>query len=204
MMMKRFIGWLAILLVCMLVSGCETMSKDECRFANWSDIGMRDGLAGEPLSLFGERVKDCTKAGIRVDDNLYMANRDRGLQNFCRLENAAPLGLSGRSYAGVCPAQIDYEFRRRYQTGYAVHDLRGKVNEFDGRSDRLQRKLREADRDEDKQLKVADKEDDRKRIRKEYDERRRQIRHELGDLDRALRRTRDALRDAEYTLDNLR
>ena len=126
------------------------------------------------------------------------------MQTYCRLENAVPLGLDGKGYAGVCPARIDYEFRRRHQAGYAVHDLRNRVGDLDDRSDRLQRKLREADRDEDKQLKAADKDEDRKRIRKEFDERRRAIRNELGELDRALRRARDDLRAAEYTLDNLR
>ena len=203
-MTQRLFGCLAALLMCALMSGCETMSPDECKLANWSDVGLRDGLAGQPLSLLNDRASDCAKAGSRVDTNLYLAGRDHGLQSYCRLENAAPLGLGGKGYAGVCPARIDYEFRRRHQAGYAVHDLRNSVSDLDGRSDRLQRKLREADRDEDKQLKATDKDDERKRIRKEFDERRRSIRNELGDLDRALRRTRDELRAAEYTLDNLR
>jgi hypothetical protein len=201
---EQMIRWLSVLILGALLSGCETMSPDECRLANWSDVGLRDGLAGQPLSLLDDRVKDCSKAGNRVDTSLYLAGRERGLQGYCRLENAAPLGLDGKSYAGVCPARIDYEFRRRHQAGYAVHDLRNRVSDLDGRSDRLQRKLREADRDEDKQLKATDRDEDRKRIRKEFDERRRGIRIELGELDRALRRSRDELRAAEYTLDKLR
>jgi hypothetical protein len=203
-MTKRFLACLSALFLCAFMSGCETMSPDECKLANWNDVGLRDGLEGKTLSLLDERVKDCSKAGSRVDTSAYLAGRDRGLQSFCRLENAVPLGLGGKGYAGVCPARVDYEFRRLHQAGYAVHDLRGRVSDLDGRSDRLQRKLREADRDEDKQLKAADKDDDRKRIRKEFDERRRHIRNELGDLDRALRRARDDLRAAEYALDHLR
>jgi hypothetical protein len=203
-MNRHLIRWLSLLLLGALLSGCETMSPDECRLANWNEVGLRDGLAGQALSVLDDRTKDCSKAGSRVDTNLYLAGRERGLQNYCRLENAAPLGLDGKGYAGVCPARIDHEFRRRHQAGYAVHDLRNRVSDLDGRSERLQRKLREADRDEDKQLKANDKDEDRKRIRKEFDERRRGIRNELGDLDRALRRSRDELRAAEYTLDNLR
>ena len=192
------------MLFAVLVSGCETMSPDECKFANWRDIGLRDGLAGQPLSMLTDRTKDCNKAGSRVDSSIYMAGREQGLQSYCRIENAAPLGLSGKSYAGVCPAGIDYEFRRRYQTGYAVHELRSKVAELDGRSDRLERRLREADRDEDKQLKATDKDDERKRIRKEFDDRRRHMRNELGDIDRDMRHARDNLRAAEYAFDSLR
>jgi hypothetical protein len=203
-MTKRLLGCIAVLLIGFLAAGCETMTPEECKFANWQDIGMRDGLEGKPMSLFNERAKDCSKAGSRVDSGIYMAARDQGLLSYCRIENAAPLGLSGKSYAGVCPARIDYEFRRRYQTGYAVHELRSKVAELDSRSDRLERRLREADRDEDKQLKAADKDDDRKRIRKEFDDRRRHMRNELGDIDRDMRHTRDNLRAAEYAFDSLR
>lgn len=203
-MTKRLFGCITVLLIGFLVSGCETMSADECKFANWHDIGMRDGLDGKPLSLFSERSKDCSKAGSRVDSGIYMAARDQGLQSYCRIENAAPLGLAGKSYAGVCPARIDHEFRRRYQTGYAVHELRSKVAELDGRSDRLERRLREADRDEDKQLKATDKDDERKRIRREFDDRRRHMRNELGDIDREMRNARDNLRAAEYSFDSLR
>lgn len=203
-MTKRFLGCTTVLLLAAVISGCETMSPDECKYANWNDIGLRDGLSGQPLSLLSERVNDCTKAGTRVDTALYMASREQGLQSFCRLENAAPLGLSGTAYAGVCPALVDIEFRRRYQAGYAVHELRNKVSQLDNRSNRLQRQLREADKEEGQQLKATDKDDDRKRIRKEFDERRRHLRKELGDLDRAMQGTRDALRAAEFLLDNLR
>lgn len=203
-MTKNLLGCAAVLLLAAAISGCETMTKEECRYANWNDIGLRDGLSGQPLSLLGDRVHDCTQAGTRVDTPLYLAAREQGLRSFCRLENAVPLGLSGAGYAGVCPAQVDVEFRYRYQAGYAVHELRDKVGALDNRSDRLQRQLREADHEEHKQLKASDKDDDRARIRKEFDQRRRHLRRELGELDRAMQYTRDALRAAEYSLDNLR
>ena len=203
-MTKALLGWLAVVLVGLFISGCETMSADECKSANWHDVGMRDGLGGQPLTLLNERAKDCAKVGTRVDNTAYLAGRERGLFSFCRLENAVPLGLNGSSYAGVCPAAIDYEFRRRHSLAYAVHQLRYKVNDIESSSNRLERKLREADKEEDKKLKASDKEDDRKRIRKEFDDRRRQLRNELRDLDRAMRNTRDDLRGAEYALDSVR
>jgi hypothetical protein len=188
----------------LLLSGCETMSKSECMTANWSDVGLRDGLRGEEMSVLDDRVRDCAKAGVTVDTPRYLAGRAHGLQDFCRLEKAAPLGLSGTAYAGVCPPQVDVEFRRRHQAGYDVYLMRNRVNELGNRSERLQQRLRDADRDEDKQLKAADKDDDRKRIRREFDERRRNLRNELRDVDRDTQRARDNLRNAEYVLDTLR
>jgi hypothetical protein len=194
----------AILLLTMALSGCETMTADECRVANWRDIGLRDGLQGETMAMLQERAGDCAKAGLRPDTAQYLAGREQGLQNYCRLENAVPLGLRGADYAGVCSPMVDVEFRRRHQAARAVYDLRGRLNDLDSRAERLQRRLRDADRDEDKQLKAADKDDDRKRIRKEFDERRRHLRQELHDVDRGTRHARDDLRSAEFMLDQLR
>lgn len=203
-MKKNMIGPLAALLAGALLSGCDTMTPDECRSANWNDIGLRDGSAGKPMYLLEERAKACSKAGTTVDSASYIAGRERGLRSFCRLENAAPLGLNGTAYAGVCPAPIDFEFRRRHQAGFAVYTLRSEISGLDNRSERLQRKLREADNDESKQLAATDKDDERKRIRREFDERRRNLRNELRDIDRSVQSARDALRSAEYTLDTLR
>jgi hypothetical protein len=203
-MVKRWMGMLAALLVAALGAGCDTMTPDECRVANWGDIGMRDGLAGQPLSVLDEHAKSCAKAGTGVDSASYNAGRERGLRSFCRLDNAAPLGLNGKSYAGVCPAPLDFEFRRRHQAGYAVYSLRGQIDSLDSRGERLQRRLRDADKDESKQLAATDKDEERKRIRREFDERRRDLRHELRDIDRNMQTTRDALRSAEYSLDTLR
>lgn len=203
-MANRLIGTVAALLVATLLSGCDTMTPDECKSANWNDIGMRDGLAGKTMSVLNDHAKSCSKAGTAVDSANYIAGRERGLRTFCRLENAAPLGLNGSAYAGVCPAPLDFEFRRRHQAGYAVYTLRSQVDGLDSRGERLQRRLREADKDEAKQLAASDKDDERKRIRREFDERRRDVRNELRDIDRNLQGTRDALRSAEYSLDTMR
>lgn len=203
-MANRLIGTAAALLVATLLSGCDTMTPDECKSANWHDVGMRDGLAGRTMSVLDGHAKSCSKAGTSVDAASYAAGRQRGLQSYCRLENAAPLGLNGGSYAGVCPAPLDFEFRRRHQAGYAVYTLRSQVSGLDSRGERLQRRLRDADKDEWKQLAATDKDDERKRIRREFDERRRDVRNELRDIDRNLQGTRDALRSAEYALDTFR
>lgn len=194
----------AVVLAGLLLSGCQTMSPNECKVANWSDLGLRDGLAGKPLSLLDERAHDCAEAGVAADTPRYLAGRDQGLREYCRIENAIPLGLNGSSYEGVCPPLLDVEFRRRHQAAYAVHDLRGSVEDLDRRSARLQHELREVDADEAKRLKAADKDDDRKRIRAEADERREKLRHELREMDKRLRHARDDLRSAEYVLDTMR
>lgn len=207
-MTRHLIGWLLASLAVALLSGCETMSPQECKAANWHEVGMRDGINGEPLTMLDERVKDCAKAGTAVDTRSYMGGRTRGLDSYCQLGNAASLGVNGSAYHGVCPGSLDLEFRRRHQTGYAVFALRNQLGEMDERTRRLERRLHDADRDEDKQLREADKGDkadeQRKRIRRDFDERRRHLRRELGDIDRSVRSVRHDLRIAEAALDQLR
>ena len=180
------------------------MSPEECRFANWSDVGMRDGLEGRPLALLNTRISDCSEASVRVDGNAYLAGREAGLKTFCRLDNAVQLGLNGGSYEGVCPAQIDGEFRRRYQFGYNVYASHGEVIRIENRMQSLEQRLFRLDRDEDKRLRDANKEDDRRRIRRDFDDERHHVRDELRDLDRALYRAREAARYAEWMLGTLR
>ena len=192
------------LLIVLSLASCATMTPEECRFANWSDVGMRDGLEGRPLALLNERISDCAEAGVRVDGNAYLKGRDTGLQSYCRLENAVTLGLNGGRYDGVCPEQIDGEFRRRYQLGYNVYAAHAEAARIDNRMHWLEQRLRQIDRDEDKRLRDANKEDDRRRIRRDADDERHRVRDELRDLDRAQFRAREAVRYAEWSLSTLR
>lgn len=190
-------------LIC-LVAGCATMSPEECRFANWYDVGLRDGLAGRSLSLYNARVEDCTEAAVRVDGDTYLRGRDDGLQTYCQPANAIAVGLAGASYEGVCPAAIDAEFRRRYAVAYNVYATRAEVARIDSRMGQLEQRLRQIDRDEDRKMRDADKDDDRRRIAREADDQRRRLRNELRDLDFAAWRAREAARAAEWALATLR
>lgn len=194
----------SMLLIALALAGCATMSPEECRFANWSDVGQRDGLEGQPLTLLNARITDCTEAGVRVDGNAYLKGREDGLKTYCRLENAVVVGLNGGRYEGVCPAQIDAEFRRRFEVGHNVYASQAEVARLDSRMQSLEQRLRRLDHDEDKRLRDASKEEDRRRIRRDIDDERRHIRDELRDLDYNLRRARDAARYAEWALSTLR
>lgn len=170
------------LVVLMGLMGCASMTVEECKVARWGEVGLRDGLAGAPLSRLSDLVKDCAEAKVSVDTPAYLQGRDQGLISYCRVENAGQLGLSGGTYAGVCPPHIDGEFRRRFSLGREVYDARAQVRSLDSRRIDLENRLRSATTD-----------DARKRLR-----------DELSDLDRNTRRARDRARDAEWALDRLR
>jgi hypothetical protein len=186
-----------------IVAGCATMSADECRVANWFEIGQRDGLSGETLDVLDDRRKDCAEVQVAVDHRIYLAGREQGLRSYCRIENAIGLGLAGKPYRGVCPAMVDDEFRQRHELGASVHALRQQINDVEDRIEHTERKQRESYRAEEAALKDVAKDEDRRRIRQDYDARRSELRDDLRALDRRLQRLRDQLRDAQRLIDSL-
>jgi hypothetical protein len=186
-----------------LLASCATMSPEECKVADWREVGQRDGLNGKPLSQLHDRAEDCGKIGVAIDTQAYTFGRNQGLRSYCRLENAVPLGLSSGSYAGVCPPEIDQLFQQRFQVARSVHDLRNEVNNLNDRTESLERRLRDLHHSEESRMKEAASDDQRKKVRKAIDDERHDIRTELSEVDRRLRRKRDELRSAEYALGNL-
>lgn len=181
--MKKLLRALgSALFACAVLAGCATMDADDCRKADWRAIGLQDGQAGEPPGMLDRRREDCAKAGFATDTARYAEGRAIGLQQYCRLEQAARLGLEGKPYQGVCPPGIDAEFRRLHAVGWEVHQARENLRSVERQMDGAESRLRK-----------ADKEDDRRKIR-----------DELRRLDGEMRRARARVRDAEWNFDRLR
>jgi len=164
------------------LAGCATMQEDECRTADWREVGLRDGLAGRPSSTLASYHEACSKHGVVPDADLYREGRAEGLTGYCVLDNAAPEGLAGRRYQGVCPVEIDRPFRELNDAGHAVYDVREEMDDVYGKIDSLENELADDDTTE---------------------ERRTAIRDELRKLDRQIGRLRDDLRWRERELDRL-
>lgn len=171
-----------MLMAVALLNACASMTVEECKVARWGDVGLRDGLAGAPLSRLNDLAKDCAEAKVAVDTPAYLRGRDQGLISYCQPDNAVRLGLAGKSYQGACPPQVDADFRHRFGVAREVFDAREQVNSYEGRRRDLERRLRDAKND-----------DERKRLR-----------DDLSNLDYSQRRARDRARDAEWALDRLR
>jgi hypothetical protein len=199
------LGRLALLSVFgFLLASCATMSPEECKVADWGQLGERDGMEGRTLAQLGDRSADCAKVGVSVNTQAYQQGRDLGLRSYCRPENALRVGLSGGYYFGVCPPEAHAVFQPRYEAARYVYDLRNEVTSLDGRIDSLERRLRDVNRGEEKRLADATSDEQRKAVRKAIDDERRDIRNDLSETDRRLRRKRDELRSAEFSLSNLR
>jgi hypothetical protein len=110
------------------LSGCATMSGDECMTSDWSAIGYEDGARGYTTDRFGQHRKACAKHGVTPDFTAYQNGRDQGLVEFCQPHRGFSVGSNGGSYNGVCGVNQEADFLDAYNAGYHLYTLRSNVN----------------------------------------------------------------------------
>lgn len=125
------------------LSGCATMSGDECLTSDWQTIGYEDGLRGYTADRIGQHRKACAKHGVTPNLSAYTAGRDRGLGEYCQPSRGFSVGSSGSRYNGVCVAHYEADFVEAYNAGYQLYVLRANVNRT---SSAIASKEREIDR----------------------------------------------------------
>jgi len=171
------------ILACLaLLSGCSTLSEQECRSADWYLLGVKDGKQGELASLLDEHKESCTRYGIRPDENRYLAGREAGLKQYCQPGNAFSSGMNGEEYKGVCPPDVDAAFRRNNTAALEVYNSRKKIEEIDRQLSRKEHELTEKDTPEKEKI---------------------HLREEIRDIDRKRDRLRSDLHYQERELDHL-
>jgi hypothetical protein len=111
-----------------MLSGCATMSGDECVTSDWYAIGFEDGSRGYTSDQLGNHRKACAKHGVTPDFEAYQAGRNEGLVEFCQPARGFSLGSNGGQYRGVCSAHNEARFLDAYNSGYHLYNLRSKVN----------------------------------------------------------------------------
>lgn len=110
------------------LSGCATMSGDECLTSDWTTIGYEDGVRGYTADRIGKHRKACAKHGVTPDFTAYQNGRDQGLVEYCQPSRGFSVGSSGGSYNGVCNVNLEADFLDAYNTGYHLYTLKSNVN----------------------------------------------------------------------------
>ena len=141
-----------VTLLSVAAGGCATMNEDQCLTSDWSAIGYEDGARGQTSDRFGSYRKACAKHGVTPDFRAYQAGRDEGLLEYCRPSKGYNLGVSGRSYNGVCHAGLEEDFLDAYRVGHELYTLRSAVNNATARIESKEQEL------EDVRGTVAEKE----------------------------------------------
>jgi hypothetical protein len=175
----------AALVVWMLVmlTGCASLNREQCQRGDWYGIGMADGQVGELAQRMDRHVRACAEYGIRVDDQQYRTGYERGLAEYCTIDNAFESGLLGRRYQRVCPPAIDALFERCNEAAYDVYRIKRELDDLENRIDDVELRLYSRDLS---------------------DSYRHQLRRNLRDLEWRHDRLRTELYYSEQSLNDLR
>ena len=141
-----------LMMIALVLVGCESMTVSECKVADWGRVGFNDGARGESDSLIAAYTEDCGKAGIQPNARLYRQGWDSGIQRFCTAANGWREGLQGNSSkASVCRGQPGYEaFLHYLLAGTQVHSTTVRMSQNAAEINKLQRRLEESKSDEEK------------------------------------------------------
>lgn len=115
-------------LLALSLSGCASMSGDECMTSDWSAIGYEDGSRGYTTDRMSKHRKACAKHGVTPDFAAYRSGRDQGLIEYCQPSRGFNVGSNGGSYQGVCHVNLEADFLDAYHTGNHLYQLRSDVN----------------------------------------------------------------------------
>lgn len=129
----------------LLLTGCASLSENQCRTADWESIGYQDGSNGYDAGRISRHSEACAEYGIKADREQYEQGRRQGLELFCTGYNGLRLGRQGYAYSGVCPDSLQGEFVRGYEFGRELHDMDAHMQQLQTEVQRVQAELKRED-----------------------------------------------------------
>ncbi|HRD48497.1 MAG: DUF2799 domain-containing protein [Candidatus Competibacter sp.] len=154
------------------LSGCATLSREECLIGNWYEIGAQDGAAGYSPERLAEHRQACAEHRIRPDRDAYRAGWEEGIRDYCTPQRGFYEGRKGAGYAGICPPQLEWAFLREYRIGQDVYQQERRIQEVERERERKreERRKREEQRRSDERRERPD--DSQRRERPDDSQRR--------------------------------
>lgn len=129
----RFVALVGMGILAIGLSGCATMSRDECRQGDWLGVGQRDGAEGHPPSRIERHAEACSSFGIAANAAAYRAGWDRGILLYCTPQNGFETGRRNESYHGLCPAATAGAFLEGRRVGERLGSVERRVTSAEQR-----------------------------------------------------------------------
>lgn len=126
--MKKSLLMLTALSLTGWLTGCATMSVQECQVADWQTVGYRDGKAGRDLDYLLNHAKACGKASVTPDKTAWEQGRQQGLSVYCTADNAFALGKSGSKLNYVCPTERIPQLQSYNEQGLTIYRLQQAID----------------------------------------------------------------------------
>ncbi|GGY86572.1 DNA repair ATPase [Cellvibrio zantedeschiae] len=173
-----------------LLSGCATMSKEECKQADWYIKGVEDATKGFPLDRVIEHGKACARIKITPDMKEYREGHAKGARLYCVPEKGYSEGRDGAAYNGICPVELEPKFLRAYRDGQELYriqqNMNRMLNEINGNNSQIDSYYNEISRLKYEIVNSRDENDRRYKMRR-IDELEQDIRNLSLNADRAAR-----------------
>ncbi|MBS3797849.1 MULTISPECIES: DUF2799 domain-containing protein [unclassified Pseudoalteromonas] len=128
-----------IIMMLALLSGCSSISQQQCERGDWFDIGFGHGQQGRTLANGKNIIYDCLEYGVRPTLEDYKRGHQEGLKDYCEPENAFTQGLNGRDYNPICRSE---EFRLAWQQGHDRYVVNRHRNEISSRLNQIDDELK--------------------------------------------------------------
>ena len=131
--MKYRMGYVYLMILAGMFSGCASLSKNECLQADWYQLGYRDGSRGAPRSLFQKHTDACLEHAVNADREAYFKGREEGLSTYCTYESGFNQGRAGNRYQHVCPPELESGFMAGYRKGQEIHQYESQIASLEHR-----------------------------------------------------------------------
>lgn len=184
------------------LTGCETMSAEECATADWRQLGYSDADRNGQDNL-ANRSESCAEKGISADVEMYRRGFADGMRAFCQPSRGFNFGRGGGSFNGSCPGDLDEDYRYAYADGRRVYDLQQELDRARRAVDTAVRRRDEIDeniRGQEGLLQAATTDAERNRIRATIEG----MRRERRDVNDDIRVAQDAVPRLTYQMNMLR
>jgi hypothetical protein len=186
-MNNKYVGVVCLL---MLLSGCATMSKEECKQADWYLKGVEDATHGFPLDRVVEHGKACARVNIVPNMKDYREGHAKGARLYCVPEKGYSEGRGGAQYNGICPVELEPKFLRAYRDGQELYIIQRNIdrmiNEMNGNHSQIDNNYNEIAQLKYDIVNSRDEQERRYKMRR-IDELENEIRNLAFDADRAAR-----------------
>ena len=119
------------ILMAYALSGCATMSPEECLQANWEEVGYNDAVGGYTVSRSSEHREACASTGVTVDFTLYRHGHALGLPYYCTRETGFEITDHGGVFATHCRRKTLPGYVLGYSEGLHVCALKIEMREIE-------------------------------------------------------------------------
>lgn len=127
----------------LVLVSCASIQPEECKTADWEQLGYADAMAGRD-SLLASYGQDCGKVGITPNKGLYLRGYDRGEKAFCTYDNGKAVGRRGPFLGKLCDKpSLAEPFNKGYREGLIFYDQQQRIRR---QSDEIYKNLKEQER----------------------------------------------------------